>query len=99
MSDKEQDEIIGRLVRECSTFTQEREVIKADLYSRGGALHRLGERLTSYAFDDAQAHLDRLSESMGSDLMVLKQKMHEYQELNKKITGLTDQLIKLGIKQ
>ncbi|HKW97499.1 MAG TPA: hypothetical protein VJN43_07175 [Bryobacteraceae bacterium] len=98
MSEQEEHAAIGRLVAEYTEIKRKQEIVRADLYSMGCALYTVGERLKSYAFDDAFTQLDLWHKSAKPDLANLIARMREFRSLSEQVRGYSEQLQALGIK-
>lgn len=97
MGNQEKHEIIGRLVSDRAHAKEELELIRTDLYFRGQALCRIGERLSHYAFSDAAIAVHEHKTSCAGDLDKISDRLTEYEQLAEQIRNYDGQLKGLGI--
>ena len=82
MSQQEQDEIIGRMIRERAETMRLMEIHRVDLRRIGGALSEIGEALKKDAIDSAASALALWSDSLAGDhLEALQSRLTEYRGL------------------
>ena len=86
MNQREQDEIVGRMVRERGDISKQMAILRADLQRVGGALSEIGKALQQSSFDAAASVLATWYDSLeGDHLEVLQKRLNEYNTLAAKL--------------
>jgi hypothetical protein len=99
MSEREQHEVIGRLVLECMEAKRLRNLLQTDIRTTANVLVSVGEQLKKGSYDDAMHYLQNWGGPANADLGALKFRIEEAIKLGSKIRELDEQLAALGIKQ
>lgn len=98
MSQQEQDEIIGRMIRERAETIRLMEIHRVDLRRIGAALSEIGEALKKDAIDTAASSLATWYDSLGGDhLEKLFNRLTEYRGLASKLREYDKSLASLKI--